>query len=626
MTALLVALWALTHRDFGFVHDGILYAFQALARLRPSLDLDLYLKYRSQDKFTIFSPVYAVFVRTFGLTLAGEILLAICAATFLIAAWHLARSLGSRRSAWFAAAFLILTVGAYGAYGIFRFSEEFLTARSAGEALTVVALALHFAGHRKSALLAICIAMAVHPLMAFPGLLLLLCLWVGLRIGVAGAVAGVLAALALSLWAAYGTPPLPILAAMDPTWLTVVRERSAFLFLQLWRPADWLLNARPFLCLTLSAWVISVRRVRQLGLAALLVGATGLAIGAMASLIGPSVLLLQGQAWRWVWITSLLAIVLLPETLIRLWRDDRLGPLCAVLLVAAWTFAPVNGTELAAAALLLWTLSSRMEARHGRHARQAAFGVAAIMLVWVAATTLEYLQHPIDTGDAPIWLQFARAILGRAIPALLLVWLLDRCLERTRSARTVFIGAFTLAAIAAYLLPFAVFPSMIIDWPALRSEYADWRRHIPPGANVYVADGSDAPMFAWFTLQRPDYLSTTQSAGVVFSRSIALAVRRRSKDLRPYMPADWRLLSYSRRPPMVNSTPGTTVGIKPMTRRSLIGICSDPRLNYVIAPKKLGFPAIQHEGPGAYRHWNLYDCAEVRSRAQIMSSPPRTST
>ena len=626
MAGLLVALWSLTHRDFGYVHDGILYAFQALARLRPSLDLDLYLKYQSQDKFTIFSPVYAVFVRTFGITLAGEILLAICAATFLIAAWHLARSLGSRRSAWFAAAFLILTVGAYGSFGVFRFSEEFLTARSAGEALTVVALALQFAGRRKSALLAICVALAVHPLMAFPGLLLLLCLWLGLRIGVAGAVAGILAALALSLWAAHGTPPLPMLAAMDPAWLTVVRERSPFLFLQLWRPADWLLNARPFLCLILGAWVINEPRMRQLSLAALLVGATGLAVGGIASLIGPPVLLLQGQAWRWVWITSLFAILLLPETLIHLWRDDRLGPLCAVLLVAAWTFVPVNGTELAAAALLLWTLNSRMGARHGRHARLAALGVTAIMVVWVAATTLDYLKHPIDTGDAPVWVQFVRAVLGHAIPGLLLVLLLDRWLERTRSTRSVVVGAFAITALAAYLLPFAVFPPMLIDWPKLRPEFATWRRHIPPGANVYVADGEDSPMFTWFTLQRPNYLSTTQSAGVVFSRSIALAVRRRSKDLRPYMPADWRLLTYSRRPTPVTSSSSQITGVEPITSRVLIEICADPRLGFVIAHEKLGFATIPHEGPGAYRHWNLYDCAAVRGRAPNKGGTPQAST
>ena len=411
MTALLVALWSLTHRDFGYVHDAILYAFQAFARLRPSLGADLYLKYQSQDKFTIFSPVYAAFARAFGLTLAGEILLAICAATFLVAAWHLARLVGSRRSAWYATAFLIVTVGVYGAYSVFRFSEEFLTARSAGEALTVVALALHFADRRKSALLTMCVAMAVHPLMAFPGLLLLLCLWVGLRIGIAAAIAGVVATLSLSLWAAYGTPPLSVLSAMDPTWLTVVRERSPFLFLQLWQPADWRLNARPFLCLVLTAWVIAAPRVRQLSLAALLVGATGLVVGAIAGLIGPSVLILQGQAWRWVWITSLFAVLLLPETVIRLWRDARVGPLCAVLLVAAWTFMPIDGAELAMAALLIWAFRSHVDGCHGRLARRAALGIAAIMVAWVGATAFDYLRHPIKLDDAPIWVQSARDIL-----------------------------------------------------------------------------------------------------------------------------------------------------------------------------------------------------------------------
>lgn len=626
MTALLIVLWSLTHRDFGYGQDGILYAFQALARLRPSLDADLYLKYGSPDKFTIFSPVYAEFARSFGLTRAGEILLASCAATFLIAAWNLARSLGSRRSAWFATAFLILTVGAYGAGGIFRFSEEFLTARSAGEALTLVALALHFAGHRKGALLTACVALVMHPLMAFPGLLLLLCLWGGLRNGAVAAIAGILAALALSLWAAHGTPPLRILAVIDPTWLEVVRERSQFLFLQLWRPSDWLLNARPFLCLSLSAWAITEPRMRQVSLAALLVGATGLAIAAIASLIGPSALLLQGQAWRWVWITSLFAVLLLPETVIQLWRDARLGPLCAVLLVAAWTFPPIDGTKSAAAALLLAALNSRVETRHGRRARQAAFGVAAIVLLWVVGTTLEYLIHPTNMDDGPMWVQAARAIVGLGLPGLLCVLLLDRWLTRSRSTRAVVIGALPLTVLAAYLLPFAVFSDTGTDWPGLHSEYSDWLRHIPPSANVYVADGHDVPMFTWFTLQRPDYLSTTQSAGVVFSRSIALAVRRRSKVLRPYMSADWRLLDYSRHDSSADASRHDRFRTQPITSRSLIELCSDPRLNYVIAPRIRGVPGIVHEGPGLYRHWSLYDCAEVSRRDPYRMNAPHTPT
>ena len=343
LSLMLVAIWTLTHRDLGLTRDAHLYAFQALAKLHPALHSDVYLKYTSQDRFTVFSPLYAAFISAFGLNLAGALLLGFCAASFLVAAWFFARSLTSGDLAWLSVALLIVTVGSYGSYDVFHFSEDYLTARSLAEALVMIALACHFNGHRILGLVIAAGAMAVHPLMAFPGLLLLLCSWTSIRWNLIVAVGGVFAALALSVVALMRPLPVQALAVMDPAWLEVVRERSQFLFLQLWKVHDWDQNARPFLCLAVTAWAIDDAKIRKLCIAAALVGAAGLAVALISSLLGPVALLLQGQAWRWVWITSLVSVVLLPMTAMRLWRDERCGPLCAILLISAWTFSPIDG-------------------------------------------------------------------------------------------------------------------------------------------------------------------------------------------------------------------------------------------------------------------------------------------
>jgi hypothetical protein len=82
--------------------------------------------------------------------------------------------------------------------------------------------------------------------------------------------------------------------------------------------------------------------------------------------------------------------------------------------------------------------------------------------------------------------------------------------------------------------------------PAEVDGFAAWREVIPPSSNVYVAPAHYSAAFCWFTLQRPDYLSVNQSAGVVFSREAALEVVRRSEVLSPMMEPDWRLYSAMR--------------------------------------------------------------------------------
>ena len=104
----------------------------------------------------------------------------------------------------------------------------------------------------------------------------------------------------------------PVLTVMDAPWLDVVRERSQFLFLQLWSIHDWDVNARPFIYLAFTAVAVADERIRKLCAAAALVGAAGLAVAFIGGLVGPVAILVQGQAWRWVWIAVFISVVLVP--------------------------------------------------------------------------------------------------------------------------------------------------------------------------------------------------------------------------------------------------------------------------------------------------------------------------
>src|ERR1035438_9605371 len=83
-----IATWALSHSYRGIFHDAGLYALQALARLHPeSLSDDVFLKFGSQDGFTIWSPIYAAASRLLGFELAGATLTLVLQWALLAGGW-----------------------------------------------------------------------------------------------------------------------------------------------------------------------------------------------------------------------------------------------------------------------------------------------------------------------------------------------------------------------------------------------------------------------------------------------------------------------------------------------------------------------------------------------------------
>jgi hypothetical protein len=143
-------------------------------------------------------------------------------------------------------------------------------------------------------------------------------------------------------------------------------------------------------------------------------------------------------------------------------------------------------------------------------------------------------------------------------------------------------------------------------------EFADWRSAIPPDSNVFVVSVKNAPTFAWFTLQRPSYLTVDQSSGVVFSRATALEVRRRSQVLLPLIDPDWTLLSNMKTKNIGSGGTSSSIS-RPVTRDRLYSLCGDPQLNFVVARENVGFSPDRHTSPGPWRDWNLYDCRRVRA-------------
>ena len=123
----------MTHRYEGLGGDAALYAMQALARIHSNLRNDLFLRNTSQDSYTLFSWFYAWWIGLLGLRTAALSLAIAFKAWFFAGAWMLASDLSNRQTAFLTVGFLIITAGAYGAYGVFHYAEDWLTARSLAE-------------------------------------------------------------------------------------------------------------------------------------------------------------------------------------------------------------------------------------------------------------------------------------------------------------------------------------------------------------------------------------------------------------------------------------------------------------------------------------------------------------
>ena len=618
MTLLMTVIWCLMHHYMGFSKDGQVYAVQALSKVDPYLATDLFFQNTSQDQYTVFSSIYAAFIRVLGLSNAAVTLMVVSTVWFFAAGWALARNLFDHDMAWLAVTLPLIAIGGYGAFDVFYFPEEFLTARLPAEALVVTAIACYFGGQRGLGLAIAISALLIHPLIALPGVLLIVGLWAPLRLTLWGAALGCLLSLLLALLATTSAGVGHLLKVMDPEWAGMVVERSEFLFPSYWRLGDWILSLRGFLCLGVTATVVSHECISRLCIVAAIVAMSGMFIACVGSMIGPIGIVLQGQAWRWVWVGTFLGILLVIPSALLVWRDNTCGPLCALLLVSAWTFAPVDGTACAALALAIWLTRNRINPQKVILLRWAALALGLVIACWVAGNIWTMTASNFDTARESRLLQWLRDVCGLQVPVVLVAIAAWYGLRNSRSIVPPALASAVLLAALIAVVPATFNEADNLLYAEKSESFAAWRSRIPPTSSVFVLRQADTGTFAWLTLRRVNYLSMDQSAGMVFSRETAFEVKRRSEVLLPVKDADWKVhsfLSWYNTWSKAHKGEEPPPRIRPLTAEKLESLCKDPILGFVIAKEYLGFDAVRHPQRGLWKDWNLYDCNVVRARS-----------
>jgi hypothetical protein len=568
----------------------------------------VFLRYGSQDSFTIFSPAYAAAIRFLGVEDAARLMTLLGQAWWFAAAGAIANRLLGMPRAVLALALIAALPGYYGAWEVFQYAEPFLTPRLYAEAavLTAIVAALHGRPVLSGGIALL--AVSIHPLMGAAGLLVLAAYaaprtWHALLLALF--LGGMLVAALVSTW----TPHYP-LAIFDDAWLELVRVRSPFLFLSDWGAEAWegvALSLIPLWILS-SGW--SEASARKLFRCAVAVGLLGILTTGIGATYFKVVLITQGQAWRWTWVASALIGVAAVGGLPSLWRAGPATRAAILLALSGWFLVGWPAAALLASSVVVWAMRRHIRGTAGRLFLLGCVAIAVISAaLWIMSLPLLNRADPSELMGRPalrsIRLLLADGILGTSIATA--AWIVISRARMIRPMAVLAVGTLAVAGVAT--LP---------DWR--RSDYLAsldprlevWRETIPADSEVLWPED---PAAAWLLLHRRSYLSYHQTAGVLFSREGSMEMLRRANEVNSLLP------------PSLAFRAGAAGKTFRLTNRTLATICRRSSVDFVALRYRLAVPRaapplrVQQRATRIVEPMYLYDCDQLR---RLDEAPPST--
>jgi hypothetical protein len=588
------AVWMVQHPYGDIRHDAVLYSLLALARLHPDpLSSDIFLRFGSQDHFTLFSPAFAFMIRHFDLAEAAAIMTFLSQAALCGCAWLVARRFMSPASALLAVGLLLALPGFYGSGSAFSYTEDFLTPRLPAGALALASVAAALAQYMKTAVACILAALLIHPIIACAGvvMLVLICLAAPRPRLVATITASLLL---VALLAAVLVPQGPF-ARFDFQWLTLINSYAAYLFLGNWLSVDWVRLGIQVAMLLLGCWFAIQPMLRTVCACAIVCALGGIALTWIWTDLLHVILPTQMQFWRWMWITAALSVLLSPVIVSENWNSGSALRRAALIFIGCSLLLRVDS---GAVATLGFAIASAVIARwypqfqYGGYVLLGAFGFLALGL-------------GLAVGDGlPRGAGLAAALFG--------VWWIGGLLQNSVWKASALCTATALACLA-------VAPPAFRSWtrfqytPEARALYSQWRDQLPAHAEVLWPE---SPVGVWYLLDRTSYWSRNQMAGFVFSRPAAVEINRRMSISRDAILASSVFAESPRDAKSVTRllswVPAT---MDSLDRGELSTLCADRNLGYFIGARRLGptaMPPITPYPDKPNRRFYIYDCKDFR--------------
>jgi hypothetical protein len=636
VSALLLAC-ALVHPYRGLFHDARLYAAQVTERVSPgSLSDDLFLRYGSQDRYTIFTPLVAPLVRQIGLEPAFFVVYLLSKALFF---WALVRLvlvlIPDRLAALLALIYLAMAPLPFGGNEVFHLNEAFLTPRIAASALVLIALERALARRPGQAAGLLALALLLHPLMAFGGALVIglwwMFAWLSWRWLTGLADGTILAGCAVAFYEPLG---LLLFGYMAPEWRQVERHLCFFTNPAWWTLGDWwrIAGCVAVVCAASRLWLRQQTPLLAALLAAAVLGMAGSVVAACSNYR----LLIQASPYRAIWLLELLAVPVGFAGALWLWRrapwwSRALGVVMLVLLTVDWNMPPFNplGVFLLVAPIVVnWQRGLRRTPNAPDWLDRSVTMTTSVGVLLLLAVDLHVLVflfrakpdlshdlHPVAV------LQNASEVLHKPPLVLLfalgLLWAVLPRGEAARSPRPRLALALALVALAYqgaltwleaapwYRMRFSVaarHEQFICDFVHQKARQSGRRPSIYWPTNLRDV---------WFRAGARCYFNSAQLSGCAFNEGTALEGRQRA----------WRVRCFEaeglRRHPTWPWWHKALSGFydapsaRPPSRDDLLALCLDEEVDFVIVPER--FEGWYCATDGAYY---VYDCASVRRLPQ----------
>jgi hypothetical protein len=620
----------------GLDHDSRLYAIQVLERIHPgSFAADLYLRYGSQDRFSLFSLLMSPLVELCGIYIAF-----FCAylASKILLFWGLVRLsrvlISSHLALILALIHLAIVPVAYGGHEILHVNESFLTPRLSSCALVLLALERLLAGRMVVAVLLLIGSLLLHPLMAVGGILTAGLWVVAGRCNQRQLIWLVLATAAVSSLV-IGVEPLGnrLFGYMDDLWRTIVLPLGFYIRPTRWWWSDWI---RIALGCGLIGWTAAhcpVRRVATFWVAVMGSAFIGL-IGSLIAVNSHYLLLIQASPYRTLWLLELLAIPSGYGLAAYLWQLGRPQSRSASLLVVLLLTLNWDSSLWASVTMILLSLLGFAVLWRGcaKLARHSDWLWRSIQSTFLASSGLMLLFNLIQLAmvfgtEPPIEFELHPALLARyvsgtmyVLPSIML--LIGTFLISLKVTGQGFCLRFLLlACCAAYQALLLCAPNS--DWYGryfnvhnrhvrfVASRLASRAAGRPRPLTIYwptpVGDVQDV----WFGTESNSYYSIAQMSGCAFNRGTAVEGYRRASLALPFELE--RLRAFGKTNPWLIAVEKLfQVQVKGRVllprEKDLFRLCEEESLDFIV----LRYPIRDLYFDTDNRYY-IYDCAQLRN-------------
>ncbi len=517
----IAALCVLASPYIGISGDARIYIGRAMADLDPEgLGRDVMFAQDGQSGFSVFHLFAVHLVGWFG---PGRTAIGLAIVNML--AWFSAIALLSSLFARGRARGVLVVCAAvlpssYAFYPIWSARETIATPRPLSEAFVLIALAAVGRGYTILPLVLVGLAASIHPIMALPGVAVVLIL-LGLRDRRWFVVVAILV-VAVAMAAMAGVPVVArLILAVDPDWRAMLEDRNANLFVSSW-PLVSLAPLTVQVATALTGALLCEGLPRRMLVAAVGVGVAGAAaswvLGDCLSLL----LVLQAQPWRALWLVSVLAMPAFGLCIVQLPRRGPFGGIALALLALAWLTFDVAFAPVAAllALVLVWRPPLPSVTRSFVLAVHAILALSALAyfgrLIPAAVTYMGGLP-----GEATIMMPLWQVGIVPLLALLLVAaWARGVAERREPGLALLLLALVTSTAVVAWdqrSLAMRHFEAQPRD-PALTSLLAS-----KPGEVLWLGNDDE-----WVRLGRPQWSGMTQGAAAVFSRPLAMQWRDRT--------------------------------------------------------------------------------------------------